>query len=67
MTVHTPKSHEEAESFKLSEMYNDLRTQISGLKGPEALGLQRYVDNTLSLQKLIVLATGVMGKQRSVT
>ncbi|KAF4611316.1 hypothetical protein G7Y89_g15697 [Cudoniella acicularis] len=39
MTVHTPKSHDEAEAFKLSELYNNLRTQISGLKGPEALGL----------------------------
>jgi metallopeptidase MepB len=38
MTVHTPKSHAEAEAFKLSELYNDLREQISGLKGPEALG-----------------------------
>ncbi|TVY12697.1 Saccharolysin [Lachnellula arida] len=39
MTVHTPKSHAEAEAFKLSELYNDLRTQIAGIKGPEALGL----------------------------
>ncbi|KAL2061547.1 hypothetical protein VTL71DRAFT_6924 [Oculimacula yallundae] len=35
MTVHTPSSHAEAESFKLSEMYNDLRAEISGLKGPD--------------------------------
>lgn len=40
MTVHTPKSHEEAESFKLSELYNMLRGEISGLKGPEVLGLK---------------------------
>ncbi|KAI0999875.1 Saccharolysin [Podosphaera aphanis] len=40
MTVHTPKDHEEAKSFKLSELYNDLRTQISGIKGPEYLGLK---------------------------
>ncbi|TAQ84965.1 hypothetical protein B7494_g6719 [Chlorociboria aeruginascens] len=39
MTIHTPKSHEEAENFKLSELYNELRTKISGLKGPEADGL----------------------------
>ncbi|RFU26363.1 hypothetical protein B7463_g9969, partial [Scytalidium lignicola] len=39
MTIHTPKSHDEAENFKLSELYNDLRTQISGIRGPEALGL----------------------------
>jgi metallopeptidase MepB len=41
MAVHTPKSHQEAESLKISELYNDLRTQISGLKGPEALGMPR--------------------------
>ena len=41
MTIHTPKTHDDAEAFKLSELYNDLRTQISGLKGPEALGLPR--------------------------
>ncbi|KAH6666274.1 putative Saccharolysin [Halenospora varia] len=40
MTVHTPSSHSAAESFKLSEMYNELRTSISGLKGPEILGLK---------------------------
>lgn len=41
MAVHTPKSHEEAESFKLSEMYNTMRAEISGLKGPESLGKPR--------------------------
>jgi metallopeptidase MepB len=39
MTVHTPKSHAEAEAFELSKLYNDLRFQISGIKGPESLGL----------------------------
>lgn len=38
MTVHTPKSHQEAEDFKLSELYNNLRQEISGLKGPETRG-----------------------------
>jgi len=38
MAIHTPKSHEEAEAFHVAEMFNDLRTEISGLKGPEALG-----------------------------
>lgn len=38
MTIHTPKDHEEAEAFKLSELFNELRAQISGIKGPEALG-----------------------------
>lgn len=40
MTVHTPKSHAKAAAFKLSELYNELREQISGLKGPEALGMK---------------------------
>ncbi|PQE33266.1 Peptidase family M3 protein [Rutstroemia sp. NJR-2017a WRK4] len=38
MTVHTPKSHEEAEAFKLSDLYNELRQEITGLKGPETVG-----------------------------
>jgi metallopeptidase MepB len=42
MTVHTPKSHEEAEAFKLSELYNELRQDITRLKGPEAVGFKRY-------------------------
>lgn len=40
MTVHTPPSHDAATAFHLSSLYNDLRTQISGLKGPEALGMK---------------------------
>jgi metallopeptidase MepB len=42
MAIHTPKSHEEAELMKISELYNDLRTEIAGIKGPEALGKPRY-------------------------
>ncbi|KAG9229754.1 putative Saccharolysin [Amylocarpus encephaloides] len=38
MTVHTPKSHAEAEGFELAKLYNDLRFQIAGMKGPESLG-----------------------------
>ncbi|KAK5661215.1 hypothetical protein OQA88_11107 [Cercophora sp. LCS_1] len=38
MTVHTPKSHEELEKLDLSKLYNDLRVEISGIKGPEAQG-----------------------------
>lgn len=38
MTVHTPETHEKAESIEFSELYNDLRTEIFGLKGPEAFG-----------------------------
>ena len=37
MKVHSPSTHAEAEAFKLSELYNNLRTEISGLKGPEGL------------------------------
>ncbi|RYP93688.1 hypothetical protein DL770_000219 [Monosporascus sp. CRB-9-2] len=38
MTVHSPASHEELEKLDPSVLYNDLRQQICGLKGPEALG-----------------------------
>lgn len=38
MTIHTPATHQAAVDFDLSSLYNDLRTQISGLKGPEADG-----------------------------
>ena len=41
MTVHTPASHEEIEALKISELYNELREEISGMKGPEALGAPR--------------------------
>ena len=33
MTVHTPASHEEVEKMEFSKLYNDLREEISGLKG----------------------------------
>ncbi|KAK0636690.1 peptidase family M3-domain-containing protein [Bombardia bombarda] len=36
MTVHTPKSHAELEEMDVSKVYNDLRAEIAGLKGPEA-------------------------------
>ena len=38
MTVHEPSSHAEAEAMKLSELYNKLRHEITGLDGPEAYG-----------------------------
>jgi metallopeptidase MepB len=41
MAIHTPASHEEVMNMKISELFNDLRTQISGLKGPETLGMPR--------------------------
>ncbi|KXJ86715.1 peptidase family M3 [Microdochium bolleyi] len=38
MTVHTPKSHAELERLDVSSLYNQLRSEIAGLAGPEALG-----------------------------
>ena len=43
--VHTPKSHDVAENTNYSELYNDLRAQIAGLSGPEALGLESNWGN----------------------
>ncbi|KAK0715537.1 peptidase family M3-domain-containing protein [Lasiosphaeris hirsuta] len=38
MTVHTPKSHADLEKLDVSAVYNDLRAEISGMKGPEVQG-----------------------------
>ncbi|OAA67813.1 metallopeptidase [Niveomyces insectorum RCEF 264] len=38
MTVHSPPTHEALEAMEISSVYNELRMQISGIKGPEALG-----------------------------
>ncbi|KAG5918406.1 hypothetical protein E4U42_006867 [Claviceps africana] len=38
MTVHTPKSHEEAESMPIAKIWNELRRELTGLKGLEELG-----------------------------
>ena len=38
MTVHEPKTHEEAEELHVSELYNKLRHEISKLDGPEVYG-----------------------------
>ncbi|WQF85729.1 Putative peptidase M3A/M3B catalytic domain, neurolysin/Thimet oligopeptidase, domain 2 [Colletotrichum destructivum] len=38
MTVHTPKSHDEIKNMDLSAVYNELRGEIAGIKGPEAQG-----------------------------
>jgi metallopeptidase MepB len=38
MTVHTPATHKDIEEMKVSELYNNLRLEITGLDGPEALG-----------------------------
>ena len=44
MAVHSPATHEELEKMDPGGLYNDLRTQIAGLKGPEALGEPRCVS-----------------------
>lgn len=38
MTVHEPKSHAELEGYKISELYNNLRKEITQIDGPEVLG-----------------------------
>ncbi|KAK1834266.1 peptidase family M3-domain-containing protein [Podospora conica] len=38
MTVHSPKTHAELEQLDVSKLYNDLRAELSGIKGPEAQG-----------------------------
>ncbi|KJR84138.1 metallopeptidase MepB [Sporothrix schenckii 1099-18] len=38
MMVHAPESHAALEALEISSVYNDLRAQISGIKGPEAQG-----------------------------
>ncbi|KAI5868357.1 Metalloprotease [Durotheca rogersii] len=43
MTVHSPATHEELEKLDVGKVYNELRTEIAGLDGPEALGEPRYV------------------------
>lgn len=38
MTIHEPKSHDEAESFEFSELYNRLNREISHFDSPAQLG-----------------------------
>ena len=38
MTMHEPSSHADAEAFKISKLYNQLRKSIIQLDGPEVLG-----------------------------
>lgn len=52
MTVHEPSSHAEAEALKLSELYNKLRHEITGLDGPEAYGEGYAWGEPLSLRHL---------------
>jgi len=44
MAVHGPKKHEDVENMDISEVYNRLRSEIAGIKGPEALGEAKYVS-----------------------
>lgn len=41
MTCHSPKSHAEVEAMEPSCLFNNLRAEITPLKGPEALGEKR--------------------------
>lgn len=43
MTVHAPKSHEELATMDFAKVYNQLRAEICGIKGPEAIGYGLYV------------------------
>ncbi|KAI9654186.1 MAG: hypothetical protein M1829_000968 [Trizodia sp. TS-e1964] len=38
MTIHEPSSHAAVEELKISETYNRLRTEITGIDGPDSLG-----------------------------
>ncbi len=41
MAIYTPASHEEVEAMEISKLYNELRTQISGLNSLEEFGMPR--------------------------
>lgn len=43
MTIHAPASHEALQAMNLPALYNELRADICGIKGPEAIGYKRYV------------------------
>jgi metallopeptidase MepB len=49
MAVHSPKSHEDVKALDASVLYNDLRVEIAGIKGPEAQGEKRY--NPIALEQ----------------
>ncbi|OAA32185.1 metallopeptidase MepB [Moelleriella libera RCEF 2490] len=38
MTIHTPKTHQEAEDMSIVQVWNKLRRDITGVKGPEDQG-----------------------------
>lgn len=41
MAIYTPKSHGEAKSIKISEIFNSLRKEILGHNGPDMLGMPK--------------------------
>lgn len=48
MTIHEPQSHEEAESFRISELYNELCYEITQLDSPAQLGAGNDWGKSLS-------------------
>ncbi len=44
MAVHEPASHAALEAMDISSVYNELRAEVSGIKGPEAQGEPRWVS-----------------------
>ncbi|PHH59998.1 hypothetical protein CDD81_2202 [Ophiocordyceps australis] len=39
MAIHTPKTHEDIKKMRVGQLWNQLRHEISGVKGPEDQGL----------------------------
>ena len=44
MTCHSPKSHADVEAIETSSLFNNLRAEITPIKGPESQGDKRYVN-----------------------
>jgi metallopeptidase MepB len=55
MTINTPKSHEEAMSINIPELYNSLREEILGHSGPELPRQVHPLSKHHSLAQLTVL------------
>lgn len=49
MTIHAPGSHTALEGMNLPQVYNQLRADICGIKGPEAIGYKRYPPSPTTL------------------
>jgi len=56
MVVHTPETHEEAEflALRFSELHNELRASIWGLKGPEAFGARSDWGNAAATMSHLI-------------